>query len=635
MPHRDLLETMLERQEVLADFADLALQSEDLDEVLQEACRLVAKAMGTERAKVLEMEAGDESLLVRAGVGWAAGVVGHVRLPMDKHSSETFAINAGEPVITRDIAQEERFDVPRFMKDAGIVALVNVPIFLPRQRAYGLLQVDDTRPRDFDQHDSAFLRTYAGILGPIVDRLLKLRQLRSTEERFRLTVEAATDYAIFVTDAEDRITDWLPGAAAVFGWSAEEALGQSAAMLFTPEDRAAGVPERELETALREGSAPDVRWHLCKDGSRVFIEGTRRSLSKIAGNGFLKIGQDVTARRLTEERLSAGEERLRLLSELVPALLWQTDGSGDGMTFNARAQEYLGWSAEQQMQAGDWLDAVHPEDREAAERVFAEAFRSGRPLEHQHRLRGSDGQYRWFLVRQIPWHDDQGQLSQWFGAAIDINELRQFQMRQDVLVAELQHRTRNLIGVVRSIANQTMAHTGPSEAFREALDHRLEALSRVQGLLSRAEQEPITLRRILTLELDALGAEGKRVVLEGPSVRIRPSRVQTLALALHELATNARKYGALSQTGRQLSVTWTVRDSPTGRWLHIAWCEEGVTGAPTDQPSAPPEGGYGRVLIERALPYALGAEVTYALDPGGLRCTIELPLDPPDSLRSI
>nr|WP_229583359.1 PAS domain S-box protein [Paracoccus sp. S-4012] len=193
--------------------------------------------------------------------------------------------------------------------------------------------------------------------------------MRSTEERFRLTVEAATDYAIFVTDVEDRITDWLPGAAAVFGWSAEEAQGQSAAMLFTPEDRAAGVPEWEVETALRDGSAPDVRWHLCKDGSRVFIEGTRRSLNKIAGNGFLKIGQDVTEGRLTEERLRAGEERLRLLSELVPALLWQTDGNGDGVTFNARALDYLGRSAEQ-VQAGDWLAGVHPEDQGAAERVW-------------------------------------------------------------------------------------------------------------------------------------------------------------------------------------------------------------------------------------------------------------------------
>ena len=120
------------------------------------------------------------------------------------------------------------------------------PIFLPRQGAFGLLQVDDTRPRDFDGHDSAFLRTCAAILGPIVDRLPKLRDLRATEERFRLTVETAADYAVFVTDAEDRITDWLPGAAAVFGWTAGEDRGKPSVLLYTPEDRAAGVPEDEL-----------------------------------------------------------------------------------------------------------------------------------------------------------------------------------------------------------------------------------------------------------------------------------------------------------------------------------------------------------------------------------------------------
>ncbi|WP_370515459.1 HWE histidine kinase domain-containing protein [Paracoccus sp. S-4012] len=219
-------------------------------------------------------------------------------------------------------------------------------------------------------------------------------------------MEAATDYAIFVTDDADRITDWLPGAAAVFGWSAEEMIGQPAAITFTPEDRAAGVAEQEVETALREGSAPDVRWHLRKDGARVFIEGTRHALhaARGAAAGFLKTGQDVTERRRNDER-------------------------------------------------------------------------------------------------------------------------------REVLVAELQHRTRNLIGVVRSIARQTMAHTGSLEAFRKAFHSRLAALSRVQGLLSRSEHKPITLRALLTPELDALGAaEGDRVALDGPPVRIRASAVQTLAL---------------------------------------------------------------------------------------------------------
>ncbi|WP_175558883.1 PAS domain S-box protein [Paracoccus chinensis] len=634
MPQRDLLDTMLKRQKVLADFADFALQSDDLDEVLQEACRLVAAAMGTERAKVLEIEDDGDSLFLRAGIGWAPGDVGHLRLSMQDHSSESFAIRAREPVITRDIAQEDRFEVPDFMKKEGIVALVNVPIFLPRQGAFGLLQVDDTRPRDFDGHDSAFLRTYAGILGPIVDRLLRLRDLRATEERFRLTVEAAADYAIFVTDAEDRITDWLPGAAAVFGWTAEEVRGKPSAMLYTPEDRAAGVPDQERDTALRQGSAPDVRWHLRKDGSQVFIEGSRRALGHMPGGGFLKIGQDVTERRLADEQLRASEERLRLLGELAPALLWQADATGDRIELNGRALGYLGQSPGE-LQAGGWLDSVHPEDREATAQAFAEAFRSGQPLELQYRLRGRDGGYHWFLCRQVPWQDANGRLAGWFGAALDIDELRRLQMRQEVLVAELQHRTRNLIGVVRSVAHQTMGETGSIGAFREAFDHRLKALSRVQGLLSRAEHEPITLRALLSLELDALGAaEGQRLPLQGPPVCIRPSHAQTLALALHELATNARKHGALSGAGGRLGIRWELRDGPAGRHLHIDWHEDGLNraGACPAEPRA--DGGYGRVLIEQALPHSLGARTTYALGLTELRCTIDLPLDAGTSGRS-
>ena len=181
------------RQRVLADFGDLALRSEDLDAVLTEACRLVGEAMGEGRAKELEIEPGGGSLFVRAGVGWAPGMVGHVRLPMEEHSSETYAISLGEPVITQDLAREERFDVPAFMKAAGVAALVNVPILLPGTRAYGLIEVDDTEPRDFDQGDIESLRTYASILGPVIDRLLAMRALRNTQERqvFLLTLADA------------------------------------------------------------------------------------------------------------------------------------------------------------------------------------------------------------------------------------------------------------------------------------------------------------------------------------------------------------------------------------------------------------------------------------------------------------
>ena len=495
---------LLRRQKILADFGDFALQSDDLDEILTEACRLMGDAMGTSRAKVLEIEGDGKMLLVRAGVGWAPDIVGRARIAMGKHSSESFSINERKPVISRDISQDERFEVPGFMKKAGVRALANVPILLPGGCAFGLLQIDASEPRDFDQDDVEFLRTYATILGPIIDRLLKLSALRSSEERFRLTVEEATDYAIFMTDQDDLITDWLPGATRVFGWSAQEAIGQPGSILFIPEDRAAAQGLQEIAEARETGFAPNVRWHLRKDGSRVFIEGSVRALKDARGRvtGYIKIGQDVTQRREAEER-------------------------------------------------------------------------------------------------------------------------------QKVLIAELHHRTRNLMTVVLALSDMTARTSTDLHHFRARFQSRLEALARVQGLLSRlSDLDRVSVDELIQTELAAMGSDPERVVLNGPpGIRLRSSTVQTLAMALHELATNAVKYGALGQAAGRLAITWSLEPKGPGGgpWLHLDWRESGVQMQPA---SAAPRGGtgQGRELIERALPYQLNATTTYTFTPDGVHCTISLPV---------
>jgi len=144
-------------------------------------------------------------------------------------------------------------------------------------------------------------------------------ELRENEERYRLIVERALDYGILTMDAEGRIDSWSPGAEAVYGWKAEEALGQDVAIIFVPEDRAARQPEKELALARERGAAPDVRWHQREDGTRVFIEGTTRLLTDEAGDvrGFLKIGQDTTRRRRVEEERIVAEAALRELNQTL------------------------------------------------------------------------------------------------------------------------------------------------------------------------------------------------------------------------------------------------------------------------------------------------------------------------------
>lgn len=171
------LEQLVARQKALGRFGDFALRCDDLDEILHEACRLVGDALTTDFAKILEIEEGNDRLLVKAGFGWRPGVVGS-RLRMGDMSSETYSIKEATPVIVQDIAAEKRFEFPSFLREHGVRAMVNVPIMLPLGKPYGLLQVDATEPRPFGEEEIEFLLTYAAILGPLIDRLHKAYSLK-------------------------------------------------------------------------------------------------------------------------------------------------------------------------------------------------------------------------------------------------------------------------------------------------------------------------------------------------------------------------------------------------------------------------------------------------------------------------
>jgi two-component sensor histidine kinase len=210
------------------------------------------------------------------------------------------------------------------------------------------------------------------------------------------------------------------------------------------------------------------------------------------------------------------------------------------------------------------------------------------------------------------------------GAALDISAHKAAEEGLSLLVAELQHRTRNLIAVVSALADKTVRESQSLEDFRERFGDRLAAVSRVQSLLSRlTEGERVSFDSLIRTELDAHAASPGQVTLEGPAgVRLRSGSVQTFALALHELATNAVKYGALSQPFGRLSVVWSV-EQEAQPMLHVDWRETGVA---LNDEAGISLSGYGRELIERALPYQMKARTSYAFGPDGVHCTIAAPI---------
>jgi len=205
--------------------------------------------------------------------------------------------------------------------------------------------------------------------------------------------------------------------------------------------------------------------------------------------------------------------------------------------------------------------------------------------------------------------------------------LREREERLAVVVAELQHRTRNLISVVGTIADNTLRTSSTLDDFKVSYHGRLDVLGRAQGLLFRTKEGGrVTFDELLNSELAAqsVRVEKGSVTLDGPKgVRLRSGTVQTVAMVLHELVTNAVKYGALKQPNGHLTVRWRQETlAESGKpWLHIDWKESGVEITPLGAGT-----GQGRELIERALPYQFDAQTTFAMEADGVHCTISLPV---------
>jgi PAS domain S-box-containing protein len=336
--------------------------------------------------------------------------------------------------------------------------------------------------------------------------------------------------------------------------------------------------------------------------------------------------QHAARRARAEASLRNSEERFRQFAEASADVIWIRDAKTMQLEYRNPAldQDFEDKGAPGSDYRNDWLAVIVPEDHESALDAIARV-RSGERLTLEYRIkRPYDGEIRWIRSNIFPLLDDAGGVQRIGSICRDATREKAAASRMEMMVAELQHRTRNLMAVLQSIVAQTLAASDDLDSFKVRIDEKLTALSRVQRLLSRSEQEPITIGALIRLELDALGGDVRleQVDVCGPEVRLRNSTVQLLALALHELATDARRHGTLSTDEGKLRIMWRVDQVRGVPHLQLTWIEERPVCVAVPQDRR----GYGQELIERALPYSLNAETRYELDETGLQCTISLPL---------
>lgn len=272
----------------------------------------------------------------------------------------------------------------------------------------------------------------------------------------------------------------------------------------------------------------------------------------------------------------------------------------------------------------DWMDAyLLPEDRPTIRARIDEAIRTKGPFQLEHRVRRADGSVGWAFSRAIPIVDEAGEVVEWFGAASDVTTRRAAEEHLRLMVNELNHRVKNSLATVQAIAAQTLRKGEIPEDVREALVARLVALAAAHDVLTARRWSGANLRELAEqaaapyARLDG----GTAFELDGPEVNVPPKTAIALALAFHELATNAGKYGALSTPEGRVRLSWRVVESPAGPRLQMEWRE---SGGPRVEP--PTRKGFGSRLIKRGMGPELRGTVRMDFEPDGLVCTVDAPL---------
>ena len=242
---------------------------------------------------------------------------------------------------------------------------------------------------------------------------------------YELLITELTDFAVFLTDPEGCIVSWNPGVERIFGYAESEWIGQSAEIIFTPEDRAAHQPQQEMAKAIKEGRAPDIRWHLTKKRKRLFVEGTLVALRDTDGVllGFSKVVRDITERKQSEERLRRSEERFRAI--VTQATVGIAEIAEGRFTFvNDRFCEITG-RAREQLIGTSIGDITHADETARETALIARMYASGLPFVVDKRYFRPDGSVVWLLNSVSPVRDAQGRIVGGFVVAVDVTARRE------------------------------------------------------------------------------------------------------------------------------------------------------------------------------------------------------------------
>lgn len=434
------------------------------------------------------------------------------------------------------------------------------------------------------------------------DNVMRFVAWRGLSEHYRKTLEGHTP--------------WKPGEREPLPLFIEDIEATTESRAVKDTIRAEGIKALAFVPLIAEGTVVGKFMTYYED-PRHFTEDERALALTIARQvGFsLERHRSERARQAAERELRQSEERFRAMSELAPVMAWLSDEAGACLHLNRSLRTF--WGIDSDAIAGfDWRHTMHPEDAAEIGRRMADAISKQTAVRIKGRYRNSAGEYRVLETSAEPRLSENGVFLGLVGVNIDVTDQEIAEAHRDLLLAELNHRVKNTLAVVQGIANQTFKADRPMHEAKQAFDGRIAALAGAHDLLTTGTDELASLTDLVSDALRTRGLETERSRMSGPDLLLPPRHAMAVAMALHELFTNAVKYGAFSNDHGKVSVAWTT-DS---QQLKLRWRER--DGPPVNPPS---RRGFGSKLLERALANVGGtAARDFAVE--GLMCEMTVPL---------
>src|SRR5215472_3744735 len=464
-----------------------------------------------------------------------------------------------------------------------------------------------------------------GTVQDITDR--KLAELALAERNTQLELASKTArVGSLAIDFHAGLVKLSPGCAAILGLpgSTVEMSTADVNKLVHPEDlaplelrrdQALLKQQREFVAQFRIRRADDgeVRWIEAR--SLIFYDQVGRPTQLIG------VRIDFTDRKLAADMLAERNLQLELAGKVGRVGSYAYDVSAQKLRVSEGYVALHGLpEGTTETSLSEWRARVHPEDLGRVESVHDQAVADKkREYSVEYRIVRSDGEVRWIERRCLISYDGDAHPHRVVGVGIDITDRKQAEKQRDTLNAELDHRVKNVLATVGAIIFQTQNANATIEDFVGSVDRRIKSLATTHELLSHARWHGVSLQEIIQREIAPYIA-GKSDI-SGPNITLRPEAAQAMAMVLHELATNAAKYGALSNHTGRVSVRWFwLPNGIPQQQLAIEWQE--TNGPPVSAPSA---SGYGTSIIRELLPYELGGTVDLSFAAGGVQCRLAIP----------